>query len=194
MKNNGGMIRVTLSGLEAGVYDVISWHFDPTFSQCESIVISTTDANGTAVDTGQRGSAATNPTVTSIDNTTENMAERAVLFTIESNGADDVIIYFDGQLAVDTEVPLDGLRLSLAGGIEPLRIVGITVDGEAETVAIEFTSRVGRTYSLYASPDLRSFDNELDDSIEGEEGTTTFVDSGVDTSVTLRRYYRVLQN
>ncbi|MGI9242749.1 MAG: hypothetical protein ACR2RV_18275 [Verrucomicrobiales bacterium] len=194
VKNNGGMIRVTLGGLEAGVYDVISWHFDPTFSQCESIVISTTDANGVAVDTGQIGSAAANPTVSSIDNTTENMVGHAVQFSIESNGVDDVIIYFDGQLAADMEVPLDGLRLSLAGGIEPLRIVGITVDEVADSVSIEFTSRVGRTYSLYASPDLKSFVDELDDSIEGEEGTTTFVDFGVDTSVTLRKYYRVSQN
>lgn len=194
VKNNAGMIRVTLSGLDAGSYDVLSWHFDPTFAQSESIMISVTDANGTAVDTGVVGSAFAAPTVSSINNTTTNMVGHTVQFGIESNGVDDVIIYFDGRAAADTETPINGLRLSLAGPQVPLEIVGIVLDEALQTVSIEFTSKPGRTYSIYASTDLVDFLEELDDSFEGAEGTSTYVDPNVDTSVVPRKYYRIREN
>jgi len=193
VKNNLGMIRITLSGVPAGVYDALSWHFDPTFSQCEAINILVTDANGTAVDTGVVGDASANPPVNTANNTTENMLMHLSQFSVESNGTDDIVIYFDGRTALDDEVPINGLWLSLAGEPVPLQIVDIEYNSGEGAVAIEFNSRQGRFYAIHASNDLTNWDEELDDSIVGQEGTTTFIEFGVDPSANPLRFYRVTE-
>ena len=111
MKNNDGMIRVILSNLPAGRYELTSYHIDPVFSQCEEIKILVTDDDGTARDTGVVGSAFLDPVLTLPELTTDIVNEHAFTFSVASNGIDDVIVYFDGTGAVDREVPLNGLLI-----------------------------------------------------------------------------------
>lgn len=120
VKNNRGIIRVVLSNLPAGTYDVVSYHLDPSFSQCSEIRILVTDARGEAVDTGVVGDASFEghpsdegaPTLAGLH--TGLVASKEAKFQIVSNGTDDVIIYFDGRWApYDTEVTLGALRLTL---------------------------------------------------------------------------------
>jgi len=191
-KNNAGMIRVTLGGLAAGSYEILSFHYDPLASQAENIAILVTDARGTAVDTGVTGNAAQAPIVNSANNTEANMISHASIFSVESNGIDDVIIYFDARLGLDTEVPLNGFKITRTGGGGPPKIVRIEVDQIAQKVTLEFTSTLGGIYAIYASPDLKDFPaGELEDSLEGTEGTTIYVENGVDPVNLLRRFYRV---
>ena len=191
LKNNAGMIRVTLGGLPAGTYEIVSWHYDPNYSQAENIAILTTDANGTAADTGVTGSAAYDFPVSSINNTTENMNSRAEIFSVESNGVDDVILYFDGRAGFDTEVPLNGLQITLLGAASGPEIVNIDFDPATQNLTLEFLSIPGATYGIYAGTDLINFDEERDDNVIGQAGTTTYVESRVDTSVTPKLFYRV---
>lgn len=191
LKNNAGMIRVTLGGLPAGTYEIVSWHYDPLASQAENIAILTTDANGTAVDTGVTGSAAYALPISSINNTTENMHSRAEIFSVESNGVDDVILYFDGRAGSDTEVPLNGLQITLLGAASGPEIVNIDFDPATQTLTLEFLSIPGATYGIFAGTDLINFDDERDDNVIGQAGTTTYQETGVDTSVTPKLFYRV---
>ena len=55
VKNNLGMVHVTLANLPAGAYDVSSFHLDATTSQCAAIRILVSDALRTASDTGVLG-------------------------------------------------------------------------------------------------------------------------------------------
>ena len=103
VKNNSGMIRVTLSGLPAGEYGVTSYHVDPGFSQCEAITILVTDANGVAVDTGAVGDASPGGNGIEVLDT-EAVADSATEFTIASDGSSNIFIYFDGTNAFDKEV------------------------------------------------------------------------------------------
>ena len=190
LKNNAGIIRVTLGGLPAGEYDVLSWHFDGCCGgQAEAISAFVTDAVGTAVDTGQTGTAL--ETIAPNLNTTAQMLRHLMEFKVVSNGVDDVIIYFDSRAAIDTEVPLNGLRISSSGPIEPPRIVRIDVDETNDTVTIEWTSRAGLQYSVFSSRDLKDFENELADSLEGQNGTTSYTHPGIDASAIQREFYRV---
>jgi len=190
-KNNAGMIRVTLGSLPAGTYEIVSWHYDPLASQAENIAILTTDANGTAVDTGVTGSAAYALPVSSINNTTENMHSRAEIFSVESNGVDDVVLYFDGRAGSDTEVPLNALKITLLGAASGPEIVNIDLDPANQILTLEFLSIPGATYGIYAGTDLISFNDERDDNVIGQAGTTTYVENGVDIAVTPKLFYRV---
>ena len=77
----------------------------------------------------------------------------------------------DGQ--TPTEEELDAAVEASSGDF---RIVGISVDPETRDVSLTWTSRKNVSYSLHWSPDLAA-DNwsEIDDNIEGEGETTTFV-------------------
>ena len=191
LKNNAGMIRVTLGGLAAGSYDIISWHFDPLASQAEKIAIFVTDANGTALNTGIIGSAAADPIISSINNTEANMISHSVLFTVDSNGTDDVIIYFDARGGLDIEVPLNGLEINSIGGGGPPRITTVEIDATAKTATFAFTSVSGAEYALFGGLDLVSFPNEIKNSISGDTGTTTVTVPIADPLVASRQFYRV---
>ena len=112
-KNNNGMIRVTLGGLPRGTYRIVSFHNDGNTSnnlQCEDVRVYITDANGVAVLQELSGDADhAAQTLNSI--TDQGLQGTASAFEIESNGSDDVIIYFDGTGATDKEAPLNGLRI-----------------------------------------------------------------------------------
>ncbi len=109
-KNNAGVIRVTLGSLPAGSYDVVSYHLDADFDQSDQIRIFVTDAIGTNVQQLAIGDASV--AAGGIGGvTTSVVVGTQAAFSVVSNGTDEVVIYFDGRAAFDTEVPLSGLRL-----------------------------------------------------------------------------------
>ena len=56
VKNNSGIIRVTLSSLPAGSYNAVSFHMDPGFDQSDFIqVLVSTDGGATFANTGVSG-------------------------------------------------------------------------------------------------------------------------------------------
>ena len=195
VKNNEGMIHVTLGSLPAGTYNVISYHLDPTNSQCPNIRILVTDANGVAVDTNARGDAsfATIPQVAGL--TTGLVDSKGARFQVTSNGVDLVMIYFDGVAdPVDDEVPFNGLWITQAP-VEAFEAVGVsrTVAGGTASATIEFTSTPGQIYSVWTSPDLVAW-TELNDNVPASAGdTTTFTESNIPLDV-IERYYRVQRN
>ena len=71
--------------------------------------------------------------------------------------------------------------LGNSGGPVPLTILDISMDFDSQPgnaiATLEFTSRAGRTYAILTSTDLASLaaggGDELDDSVLGEEGSTT---------------------
>lgn len=120
VKNNLGMIRVTLGSLPAGSYNITSYHLDPSFSQAEEIRILVSDAvsGATPADTGVIASAAypDHPldtfAVTVAGLNTFTVSEKGFTFPVTSNGVGDVIVYFDSRLSpLDDEVPLAGLLI-----------------------------------------------------------------------------------
>jgi len=191
LKNNDGVIRVTLGSLPAGTYEIVSWHFDPTFSQGEDIRILVSDAQGTAVDTEVIGDASYIFPVASLDNTTANMNGQARIFSVSSNGNDDVMIHFDARAGVDTEVPLNGLQIKLTGGATGPEVVRLTADQATKTLTLEFKSIPDATYAIYAGPDLENITEELSNNVIGQAGTTTYTETGIDPTAVLKRFYRV---
>lgn len=189
VKNNAGMIRVTLLGLPAGAFNVMSYHLDPTFSQCEEINILVTDALGIAQETGSVGSAATAPVVPVSGLEAGVMNEHVAIFSITSNGEDDVMIYFDGQNAGDTEVPLNGLILFREGGGQDFVITNITRERGASQLQLQWNSTAGATYLLETSTDLSNW-LEIDDGVESDGATTEYTVSGI-SAEDRERYYRV---
>ncbi len=121
VKNNAGMIRVSLGQLPAGTYDVISYHVDAANSQTDQIHILVTDAHGTAVDTTITGNASwpghpNNTGAPTVNGLKPGLTgARQAHFQVTSDGSSDVLIYFDSRSTpVDTELPLCGLWLSKA--------------------------------------------------------------------------------
>jgi len=196
VKNNAGMIRVALGSLPAGTYNVISYHLDPDNSQCADIRILVTDANGIAADTTVRGDASFPAPPQSGGLNTGVVDSKGARFSITSNGVDDVMIYFDGTAATDTEVPLDALWLTQApaapAGLEVVNVT-TTVAAGSSNVDIEFTSIPGRTYRVRASQDLTNW-TDLTSSLPASAGaTTTFTDVAIPPAIR-RRFYQIIQN
>jgi hypothetical protein len=204
VKNNLGMIRVTLGSLPAGTWDVVSYHIDPGLSQSEQIkiLVSDADSGGTAADTGIIASAAwpgnadaNSPTLAVL--TTEHVARKGTLFSLRSNGTDNVIIYFDSRTApVDDEVPLAGLVLIPRAVGPPFDITAVSYAPGAvtDTVTLTFTSTPGETYRVRTSPDLVNW-TDVNASVPAHatDPTTTFADTQVPKTA-LRRYYQVARN
>jgi hypothetical protein len=191
VKNNEGMVRVSLAGLPAGDYEVVSYHFDPTYAQCESIAVLVSDANGIAVDTGLRGSAFVEPPVPVAQLSGDFLADHVNIFAFRSDGINEVSLYFDGRDAVDREVPLDALRI-LQGGENRIEVVSIRYMLGGGEVSLDFTSRPGANYLIEASDDL-IFWEELDDAFPSEGEQTTFTDFGLPAGQQ-RRFYRITEN
>lgn len=204
VKNNLGMIRVTLGSLPAGTWDAVSYHIDPGLSQSEQIkiLVSDADSGGTAADTGIMASAAwpgnadaNSPALAVL--TTEHVAQKGTLFSFRSNGTDDVIIYFDSRTApVDDEVPLAGLVLIPRAGGAPFDITAVSYAPGAvtDTVTLTFTSAPGETYRVRTSPDLINW-TDVNASVDAHpsDPTTTFADTQV-PKTTVRRFYQVERN
>lgn len=109
VKNNSGIIRLTISGLSAGTYNATSYHIDPSFDQSEAIDISVDSGLGFLA-TGATGNSDVviggpgNLTTADVDNS-------RAFFSFTADGVSDVILLFDGTGAGDTEVPLAALDL-----------------------------------------------------------------------------------
>ena len=168
VKNNLGMVHVTLGGLPAGTYDVISYHLDPDNSQCSNIRILVTDATRLAEDTNVLGDASypdhpNNTNVPNVGGLTTGLADsKSARFQITSNGTDAVMIYFDGNTdPIDDEVPLDGLWLTLATPAEPFDIVNVTrtTAGGSASVTIEFDINPGPHLQRLRQPRPRRLDD-----------------------------------
>ena len=112
IKNNGGIIRVTLSGLPAGAYKAVSYHLDPNSStQSDNIQVS---VNGDLQE-GVRGNSSVSVAVNNVTDTIiENTAAR---FQFTADGVNPVLLVFNGitNAAIeDNETPLNGLFLQSA--------------------------------------------------------------------------------
>ncbi len=204
VKNNLGMIRVTLGSLPAGAYDVISYHIDPGLSQSEQIKVLVSDAatGGAAVDTGVTASAAwpgnsdaNSPALAVL--TTEHVAQKGFLFRIQSDGVNPVSVYFDSRFApVDDEAPLNGLVLMArppAGDFE-ITAVQYTPGAVTDSVTLTFTSTPGETYRVRFSPDLTGWtDVAASVPAHPSAATTEFTDNNVPKTDT-RRFYQVEKN
>ena len=112
IKNNSGIIRITLGNLPAGLFSVTSYHADPFDGQAGRIEVhvSTDGCNNyygpVAIGTSKKALLLSG---TAQDDAEESAAE----FDFISNGVDDVCIIFDGTSSSDKETPLNGLKIDL---------------------------------------------------------------------------------
>lgn len=189
VKNNLGVISVTLSNIPTGEYNVISYHVDPGFSQSEAIRIFITDANGVAVDTGvvADSSFAGDPPGGEI--TTAEVKQRSFGFSFVSDGS-DVIIYFDGSQAMDDEVPLSGLRILRAVPGADLQITHLERNPETGAVTLQWPAVTGFSYLIESSTNLINW-LELADSFEPDSDVGEFIDEN-NNADDPERYYRVM--
>jgi len=113
VKNDAGVIRVTLSDLPAGLYNTTSFHVDSDNTQCEAIRISVDTGDGRGfVDAGVTGTA--NVRWGGVDGlSTAKMVANGRTFAFTADGLHDVLILFDGRAAADTELPLSGLNIQM---------------------------------------------------------------------------------
>jgi len=111
VKNNGGVVRLTLDDLPPGDYRATSFHIDAGFTQSDLIEIFI-DNNGDGLfdmanQTGDAGAAAGGVgglTTALIEGTSAH-------FLFSADGINPVVIVFDGRASGDDETPLNGLRL-----------------------------------------------------------------------------------
>ncbi len=120
VKNDSGIIRLTLSGVAAGTYNAFGYHLDARWKQSEEIKVflQTTPGGSTFAENGTPGNADFAFGGTEGNNgvnnlTTANIEATRSAFQFVSDGTNDVIIIFDGSAASDTEVPLNGLQFSI---------------------------------------------------------------------------------
>lgn len=117
IKNNLGIIRITLSGLEAGNYTITSYHLDPDNTQSDNITVHVKDAVNAAytqqADTGNASAniPGANATEQTNNMTTQHVLDSAATFNVVSNGTSDIFIVFDGTPSGDDETPFNGLRI-----------------------------------------------------------------------------------
>jgi hypothetical protein len=199
VKNNLGMIHVTLTNLPAGAYDLSSFHIDATTSQCAAIRILVSDALRTVADTGVSGNGSwpNHPLNTGAPGVAGlNYAlvdQHAARFQIFSDGIHPVSIWFDGTAdQVDREVPLAGLWLiqSPVRNYVPLTI--LAHDPLAGTTSLSLATAAGNTYTVQASGDLISWAT-LTTSLAGAALATPYTESGIAPSAT-KRFYRAYKN
>ena len=81
--------------------------------------------------------------------------------------------------------------LTGGGGSVPFAITEVSPEPGNGAVMITWISSAGRQYSLEFSDDLSTWE-ELDDGIDGESDTTSYIDT-VGDPLPVERYYRVLE-
>ncbi len=111
VKNNGGIVRVTLGSIPAGTYLVTSYHADVDFTQSGTIEVwKDENGSGTFVDTGAVG----NSNIAfggAGDLTTQEVIDSSAQFVVTADGTNDIRLVFDGRPHSDNETPLNGLQL-----------------------------------------------------------------------------------
>jgi len=109
IKNNSGIIRLTLGGLEPGLYIATSYHIDPNYDQSGQIQVWVDNGMGFE-NTGAVGNSDIN--IGGVNNLTTAVVEgTSALFGFVANGINDVAIVFNGRPHSDDETPLNGLLL-----------------------------------------------------------------------------------
>ncbi len=204
VKNNQGMIRVTLGSLPAGEYGVVSYHLDPTFSQSEQISILVRDAAnggglrsaGVTADASYPGHPDNTNAVAVPALNAFTVGSKGTLFGIVSDGVNDVVIYFDSRAAlVDSEVPLSGLLL-----LTPKPYVGVSIvslqhtrGAVTDSVALEFSSQPGREYRVQHSEDLQTWSTLADHlPARAAAASTVYEATGIPRG-TGKVFYRVMR-
>jgi len=146
VKNNTGIIRLTLAGLPADRYYVTSYHVDADNTQCEAIKVLVSDATTVGfVDTGARGNALVGSGGVGAL-TTAKMEASSAFFALTANGVDPVAILLDGSAASDKEVPVNGLWIRSAASAHVYTPLGtgksfLEQAGQAVIEAENFTAR-----------------------------------------------------
>jgi len=125
IKNNSGIIRLTLEDLPAGDYDVTSYHVDSDHTQSDQIeVLVQVDTGSGFVNTGVMGSAGDyDGGVNGL--TTAIMNNSSASFSFTADGVNDVAIIFDGNPSGDDETPLNGFRLVYTPIPEPMTMLAV---------------------------------------------------------------------
>ena len=116
--------------------------------------------------------------------------------TVTSNGTDEIVLYFDStQSGGDTETPLNGLRITSASTPVTIPVTSVvrTVNGGTASVAVTFTSRAGRTYTVYGSADPAAWGVPLTSALSATGTSTTYTESGIPLT-TSRRFYKIREN
>lgn len=203
VKNNAGLIRLTLGGLPAGSWEILTYHTDPTLSQSSAIRVFVTDADRTAVDTGIIADAsfpegdAGAPQLIGLS--TGFVDSRTASAVVSSDGTSDVILYYDGtQSGPDLEVPLNGIRITAATPVAPATVIAVTaversVAGQTASVSVTFASESGATYSAYASPDPSAWGAPVTTTLNATGSSTVFTESNIPLTAT-RRFYQIRKN
>ncbi len=156
-------------------------HFENTLTSAAFIAIAqpptpatiTAKLNGVEVESFE--------TTVSIDNPDNYFGFRDIIF-------DEIEVAYTAA----TRLRIDNVQLGepSPGGI-PFQITNLEFDPANDEVTITWPSNLGDSFSIEWSEDLLTF-TELDDGIEGLEGSTLYTDSV--PAGTLRRYYRVGKN
>jgi hypothetical protein len=107
VKNNGGVIRLTLGSIPLGLYSVRSFHIDPDNSQSDRIQVFVSDATQTFALQPTQGTsgntAGTSPGgVNNLNDAAVNAS--AANFSFTSNGTDPIVIVFDGRNSPNLDV------------------------------------------------------------------------------------------
>jgi hypothetical protein len=115
VKNNGGIVRLTLSGLAAGTYNATSYHIDPGFTQSQNIQVFLDEGSGFS-NTGAVGNSFVSAGgVNGL--TTALVQSTAANFQFTTDGNTDVVVVFDGRtdpgVGENGETPLTGFNFTL---------------------------------------------------------------------------------
>ncbi|WFB37832.1 PEP-CTERM sorting domain-containing protein [Kiritimatiellota bacterium B12222] len=116
VKNDAGIIRLTLSGIAAGTYNAFGYHLDSKFAQSEEIkvFVQTTPGGTSFSENGTPGNANFEGGNGGLNNlNTAGIDATRSSFQFVSNGLDPVVIIFDGTAATDKEVPLNGIQFAV---------------------------------------------------------------------------------
>lgn len=112
VKNNAGLLEVTLTGIPAGNYEVTSYHIDASFNNLsDDVQVLVSDAVGTLVNAGvsadgsQGGAGANGLNETLMEST-------SMVFQFVSDG-NPVSLLFDGTASAINQTPLNGLEINL---------------------------------------------------------------------------------
>jgi hypothetical protein len=200
LKNNAGLIHVTLSGLPAGTFNLTSFLIDAVNSQCAAIRVLVTDADRNAADSGLTGNASypghpANTGAPGLAGLTPVIVEsKSVQLTVRSDGSTPIQLWFDGSAdPTDKEVPLAGLWIYQLSGPAAVQILSLSPNPAAGTVTLTFASSPGATYAIDASASLTSW-TRIAPSVPAAAGpSTSFTESNLPPGTT-RRFYRVIRN
>ena len=162
VKNNLGILHMTLGQLPAGTYEVTAYTMDVENSQSERIQILVDNGSGSGyVDTGVLGSALfpTPPGATApfnpggsgelfvypdliAGNTVPGTFASTFAFT--ADGVNSVQILLDGTLAADRELPLSGLSINYTPIPEPASVTLVLIGLGSLAMARLVRRRAGR--------------------------------------------------